>query len=224
MQPDVENLPLHLSPDHPNGIKKLQVGCGPKNILLDWWNVDIRPFPGIDQAMDVTQPWNFENLEYVYGEHFLEHLTLDGAIAFLRQAWNSLKIGGVIRLSTPSLEWVLLTHFDLSESNPKKRVSSTFAINRAFNGWGHQFLYSQEFLTELLENLGYQNILFCEYGQSDHVELASLERHGKYRIVGGYPSVWIVEASRSQTVSEESISHYLNAIENSYLKYARAGH
>ena len=33
--------------------------------------------------MDVTKPWPFNGLEYVYGEHFLEHLSLEGAIAFL---------------------------------------------------------------------------------------------------------------------------------------------
>ena len=33
--------------------------------------------------MDVTKPWFFNGLEYVYGEHFLEHLSLEGAIAFL---------------------------------------------------------------------------------------------------------------------------------------------
>ncbi|MEI2418966.1 hypothetical protein V6O07_01730 [Arthrospira platensis SPKY2] len=80
------NQTVRLGPEHEQGIKKLQVGCGPKNILSDWWNVDVRPFPGIDLAMDVTQSWNLNNLEYVYGEHFLEHLTLEGAIAFLDQA------------------------------------------------------------------------------------------------------------------------------------------
>ena len=74
---------LRLSPQNHNGIKKVQVGCGPHNIMADWWNVDIRPFPGIDQVMDVTKPWPFNGLEYVYGEHFLEHLSLEGAIAFL---------------------------------------------------------------------------------------------------------------------------------------------
>ena len=44
-----------LGPDDPNGIKKVHVGCGPKNIFPDWWNVDIRSFQGIDTVMDVTK-------------------------------------------------------------------------------------------------------------------------------------------------------------------------
>jgi len=218
------NSGTRLSPDHSDPIKKVQVGCGPHNILPDWWNVDIRPFPGIDQVMDVTQPWPFEGLECIYGEHFLEHLSLESAVAFLNHSWNSLQVSGVIRLSTPSLEWVLSTHFNLSESNRDQRISSTFAINRAFHGWGHQFLYSKEMLVSLLENLGWQNIEFCEYGKSKHSQLSNLERHGKYTIAQGYPNVWIVEGTRGDTRSESKILSYQKRLDKSYISYVRSGH
>lgn len=211
-----------LSPHHPNGIKKIQIGCGPKNILPDWWNVDIRDFPGIDCVMDVTQPWEFTGIEYIYGEHFLEHLTLEGTVNFLRHAWHSLSDRGMIRLSTPALEWVLSTHMNLAEPDSKTRVAQTFAINKAFHGWGHQFLYSQEVLTELLENLGWTNIRYCKYGESQHVALRNLERHGKYRIYNGYPSVWIVEASKSPVFPD--ISAYFDRLKTQYINYANAGH
>lgn len=84
-----------LSPAHPSGIKKLQVGCGPNNIFPNWWNVDIRMFPGIDEVMDVTKQWPYENcLDYIYGEHFLEHLTIDSAFGFLTSSNQALKKGG----------------------------------------------------------------------------------------------------------------------------------
>lgn len=219
-----QNLPSRLSPTEPNGIKKLQVGCGPHNLLSEWWNVDLRNFPGIDQVMDVTQPWLFDDLEYIYGEHFLEHLSLEGAFSFLNHAWKSLKVGGIIRLSTPSLEWVISTHFNLSEKKTDKKIASTFAINRAFHGWGHQFLYSKEFLTSMLENLGWKEIVYCEYGKSKHSALDNLERHGKYTIANGYPNVWIVEAQKINFRSEEKLASYRRAIDTSYSRYIRSGH
>ena len=76
-----------------------------------WWNVDIQSYPGIDQVMDVSRPWPWKDaLEYVYGEHFLEHLTISQAVNFLVEAGNALQVDGKIRLSTPSLEWVIKTH------------------------------------------------------------------------------------------------------------------
>lgn len=224
MQSTHQNSQFSENSTHTHKMKRVQVGCGPHNILSDWWNVDIRPFPGIDQVMDVTQPWPFEGLEYIYGEHFLEHLHLEEAIAFLNHSWNSLKVGGVIRLSTPSLEWVLSTHFNLSESNSQKRIDSTFSINRAFHGWGHQFLYSQDFLRSVFEHLGWQNIEFCEYGKSKHPSLMGIERHGKYRIDRGYPNVWIVEATKGSTRSESQILSYQQLLDKSYISYVRSGH
>ncbi|MDY6939450.1 MAG: hypothetical protein SWY16_17500 [Cyanobacteriota bacterium] len=209
---------------HPlkGNIKKVQIGCGPKNILPDWWNVDIRHFPGIDRVMDVTQPWPFTEIEYIYGEHFLEHLTLEGAVNFLRHAWHSSSDRVVLRLSTPALEWVLSTHMHLEEPNPKIRRAQTFAMNRAFHGWGHQFLYSQAVLTELLENLGWTNLRYCQYGASQHPALKNLERHGKYRLDNGYPSVWIVEATKTRIFPD--ISQYVEGLKTEYINTANAEH
>ena len=59
---------------------KVHVGCGPKVHLNGWCNTDVRPFPGVDRVLDATEPWPFDSLTHVYGEHFLEHLEIDKAI------------------------------------------------------------------------------------------------------------------------------------------------
>src|SRR5262245_24244666 len=98
--------PPRLGPRDPGGTRRLHVGCGPRNLMAEWWNVDILTFPGVDEVADVTVPWPWHNLEYVFGEHFLEHLALDDAVKFLTEAAWNLRPGGRIRLSTPGLEWV----------------------------------------------------------------------------------------------------------------------
>lgn len=203
--------------------QKIHVGCGPHAIMQGWWNVDIRSFPGIDEAFDATQPWPYSDARYVYAEHFLEHLGLDQALQFLTHAGNSLVRGGVIRLSTPNLEWVLHTHFEPGDVPFEKRLADTLRTNRAFHGWGHRFLYSRQVLAHLLESLGFLEITFCEYGASRHAELANIEKHGKYSIVGGFPSVIIVEARRgNDTIAvPDELQHYLK---ENYLRYVASGH
>lgn len=189
--PDIE--PLH----HPKIVTRVNVGCGPNDIKRDWWNVDIRGFPGVDEVMDASQPWRYTNcLSYVYAEHFLEHLSALEAIRFLTHAGNALRIGGRIRLSTPSLEWVLLSHFARTETDVEKRIKQTLRINRAFYGWGHKLLYSQELLRCMLEQLGFVDLGFFSYGQSLDPELQEIEQHGGYTVIGDTPSVWIVEATK----------------------------
>lgn len=195
---DRDGLRTHLAaerrgPGEPGGINRVQVGCGPANLFPDWWNVDIRKFKGIDQAVDVTKDWPFRDLDFVYGEQFLEHLGLDGALDFLVAAGRSLRPGGVLRLTTPNIEWVLKTHYAQTDAE-EDVILGTLGMNRAFHGWGHQFLYSPTFLRTLLLKVGYADVRLFDYGESDHAALANLERHGKFRYVDGSPSQVIVEA------------------------------
>ncbi len=184
-----------------DAVRKVHVGCGPHNRLEGWHNVDIKPFDSVDTAMDVTKLWPFSNLDYVYSEHFLEHLSLQDGARFLERAGVSLRPGGHIRISTPNLHWVMLTHFELGEAALEQRLSDTFKTNRAFHGWGHQFLYSEPMLRWLLEALGYQNVTVQDYGVSEDPVFQGLERHGGYSVEQGQPSVIIVEATRGQEPS-----------------------
>jgi predicted SAM-dependent methyltransferase len=211
-------------PEHPDGLRSVQVGCGPMHLRSNWWNTDLRPFKGIDETLDVTEPWRWSGiLDYVYGEHFLEHLSMDQAIAFLTNAGQALRPGGRIRLSTPSLEWVLSTHFRLGSQDPEETIADTFRMNRAFHGWGHRFLYSRATLTWLLEQHGYRDIGCYDYGASEDPNLANLELHGGFSVANGYPSVWIVEAAKG----DGAIGIGPDAkqrIEQDFSRYVRSGH
>lgn len=205
------------------GINRVQVGCGPKHLRPDWWNTDVHAFPGVDEAMDATGEWPWRDcLDFVFGEHFLEHLPIDRAVAFLVNAGNALRPGGRIRLTTPSLEWVLRTHFDLQETVRDKILSATFGMNRAFHGWGHKFLFTKPMLHWILEDVGYQEIIFCDYGKSPTKDLENLELHGGWSIVDEFPSVWIVEASRPNRILAAS-DNLLARIEVDFCRYVRSG-
>lgn len=184
-----------LGPRDEGGIQRVQVGCGPHNIMEDWWNVDIDHFPGIDEVMDATKPWPYKNLDYVFGEHFLEHLALDGSVKFLSHAGNSLRTGGTMRLSTPNLKYVLLTHYTPATDH----LAGTLRMNRAFHGWGHRFLYTREMLEYILNEMGFEEVSFFTYGESGDPALGNLERHGKFKIHDeGEPSVIIAEARKGE--------------------------
>jgi predicted SAM-dependent methyltransferase len=213
-----------LPPEHPDGIKRLQVGCGPHHIRPEWWNTDLRAFPGIDEALDATKPWRWQGvLEFVYAEHFLEHLQIEDAVQFLAHAGRALKVGGRIRLSTPSLEWVLKSHFSFQPKDLQSRLLDTFHINRAFHGWGHQFLYSREMLHELLKQVGFEQIAFHQYGESGVAQLQGLEKHPTGAGLDGYSDVWIVEAERGERVP--AVGPWLSAwLRNTYTKWSHAKH
>jgi predicted SAM-dependent methyltransferase len=176
--------------------RRLHIGCGQQSIP-GWINIDNQGLPGVDQVLDVRRGLPFQDVSSIYAEHFLEHLSLDDGLGFLRECSRVLSPDGVLRLSTPNLDWVILTHYhgrDLPEADARL---DCVRINRAFHGWGHQFLYNGHMLTGALRSAGFAHIVPCRYGESSLSELANLERHETWEDTPDLPHVLIMEASGS---------------------------
>lgn len=176
-------------------VRRLHVGCG-KEVLAGWCNVDIQNLPGVDFVLDVTQEFPFRDIEYIFCEHFIEHLRFDDGIRFIENCWWSLIDGGSLRISTPNLDWVYLTHYAVDSRSSAEGISKTFMLNRAFYGWGHKFLYSRDMLVAVLEAVGFVEPVECEYGVSRHSALRGLERHERYESAPNLPDVLIFEATK----------------------------
>ena len=71
------------------------------------------------------------------------------------------------------------------------------AANRAFHGWGHQFIWNPEFLDETLASCGFAPVRACEYGASALEVFRGIERHEQYVDEPGLPHVIIREGQKS---------------------------
>jgi predicted SAM-dependent methyltransferase len=174
--------------------QRLHIGCGQQSIP-GWINIDNQGLPGVDQVLDVRHGLPFRDVAAIYAEHFLEHLSLDDGLDFLRECRRVLADDGTLRLSTPSLEWVLTTHYRWHEAAPENRLSDCVRLNRAFHAWGHQFLYNAPTLAAALRAAGFARAEFHAYGESGIPELTGLERHEKSDDTPELPHVLIVEGS-----------------------------
>jgi predicted SAM-dependent methyltransferase len=175
---------------------RLHIGSG--NVRLPGWtNVDAQRLPGVDVVADVTRGLDFAGAEAVFSEHFLEHLAVDDALRFLLEVHRVLADGGWVRLTTPNLDWVWLTHYRL-EGEAAERREAALAINRAFRGWRHQFLWNREMLAEALAACGFEEIRWCRRGISELPFFRDLERHDTYGDSEGMPHILIVEARKGE--------------------------
>jgi predicted SAM-dependent methyltransferase len=191
---------------------KLHIGSGPV-ALNGWTNVDVVPYDGVHVLSDVRHGLPFANVGFIFAEHFLEHLTLADGLQFLRECRRVLAKDGVLRLSTPNLDWVWLTHYKPpSEMTNDEELIGCLEINRAFHGWGHQFLYNQRVLERALRSAGFARVIERAYGESEIPELTNLERHERHRDLPGAPSVLVVEArghGESDGEFERALEPYL---------------
>lgn len=175
---------------------RLHIGSG--NVRLPGWtNVDAQRLPGVDVVADVTRGLDFADAEAVFSEHFLEHLTVDDALRFLLEVHRVLAAGGWVRLTTPNLDWVWLTHYRL-EGEAAARRAAALGINRAFRGWRHQFLWNREMLAEALAACGFEEVRWCRRGISELPFFRDLERHDTYEDSEEMPHILIVEARKGE--------------------------
>lgn len=184
----------------PDGVK-LHVGSG--RVKLDGWtNLDLQPLMEVDVRCDVTEALPFERVSRIFAEHFLEHLEVDRAIGFLAKANEILAPGGRIRLSTPNLDWVWTTNYELPSAAGRgdrgARILRGIAANRAFYCWRHRFLWNRELLAAAMQAAGFADLRWYGHGESDDPLFAGLERHETYSDTPDLPHILIVEGTKGR--------------------------
>jgi predicted SAM-dependent methyltransferase len=183
-----------------NDIKKMQIGCGSNN-LKGWLNTDLNyndKVAFLDAGAEF--PIESDTFDYIYSEHLFEHLKVEQQLNMLMESYRILKKGGVMRIATPSLDFL----FDLY-SNPNtiqnkhyvewavknipnlKIVSNSiidfeehhnYVINNFFKAWGHQMLHNYSSIKKLAFQCGYTQIRQSKVGESEVSYLRNIEKHG----------------------------------------------
>jgi len=157
---------------------KLHLGCGEKH-FTGWINVDV--ISSADVVHDLTKPLPFESnsIEYIFNEHFIEHLTYDQGKKFLEECYRVLIPNGILRISTPNLDWVVTCYIEnrLSEWQnvgwrPKTKCQ---LMNEGLRLWGHQYVYNDDELKTLLKIVGFNQVISENYRQSNFDVLKNIE-------------------------------------------------
>ncbi len=162
---------------------KLHLGSG--TVKLDGWlNIDLET-PEADIHLDITKGLPFADgaAKLVYHEHVMEHITLDQGRFCLRDWYRVLEPGGVLRVATPDLEYVVEKYksADWREQAWLKLPEYAFIsspaemINISMRWWGHQFLYDGAELERRMREAGFTEITRCRYGESEHADLRGLD-------------------------------------------------
>lgn len=159
--------------------------------LAGWLETDIDPTGSI-VYLDATRPYPFPDasFQYVFAEHMIEHVPREGARILLDEVRRVLRPGGVLRLTTPDLDFLLKLREEPGDVGRRYMdwiatrflgnaalASPPFVINNAFRAWGHQFLYDAETLEADLKTAGFTRIERVGYGESSHEMLRGIERH-----------------------------------------------
>ncbi|MBR0190715.1 MAG: methyltransferase domain-containing protein [Thermoguttaceae bacterium] len=186
---------------HSKEVIKLNLGCG-TDYKEGWINIDNNSdynISKLDLNWNLSRglPFPANSVDFIFNEHFLEHLSVEQGKVFLKSCLKVLKPGGVIRIAMPDLAKTVASYYDEHwKENPSlKKFNLTFIktraekINISFRWWGHQWLYDYEELERRIREVDSSAIITkCNNGKSDYSELCGLETRDE--------SILIVEVTK----------------------------
>jgi predicted SAM-dependent methyltransferase len=171
---------------------KLEIGH-PRIPKSGWLSVD----QGLaSAAAGIPAPNN--SFDYVRSEHTIQCMPFQSGLGMLRECHRILKPGGVLRVTTPSVDalrqMISPGHSPLHEkymdwsvrsSVPgAPAVTSAMFLNNFMRNWGHVFIYDVVTLRLILQTAGFDSIVESVVGESDHEQLRGLEDEA--RLPTGY--------------------------------------
>jgi predicted SAM-dependent methyltransferase len=142
---------------------------------------------------DQTTPYPIASaaVGLIFSEHFIEHISVEQAIAWLREVHRLLKPGGVARISTPDLARYANGyvdpdhHFYAQHQRQLQRMGMTacparpaWMLNQIFRHYGHQWIYDFDELALVASAAGFdrQQIRQCTFRSGAIAELAQLDQ------------------------------------------------
>jgi predicted SAM-dependent methyltransferase len=118
----------------------------------------------------------------------------------LKESFRILKKGGVMRIATPSLDFLFNLYANPKtlenkqyvnwavENIPNLRIVNNliinseehynYVINNFFKAWGHQMIHNYSSIEKLALQCGYSQAENCNVGESSYEMLRNIEKHG----------------------------------------------
>jgi predicted SAM-dependent methyltransferase len=180
------------------GATRLHLGSG-DHVIEGWANIDAFGLPGV-VAWDLTKtlPIKDGQVDFIFSEHFIEHVSLDQGTKLIRDCFRVLRPGGVLRVSTPDLRAVIDEYLDMRVdrwANVDWHPSTPCQmVNEALRLWGHLFVYDFAELAAAFEVAGFVSVRRQTWRESEHPELCGLE-------LRPFNGEVIIEGTKPQSVS-----------------------
>jgi predicted SAM-dependent methyltransferase len=171
--------------------------------LPGWINIDLRRPADVILDVRFGIPLDDAQVDFIYSEHLIEHLSLEDGMRFFEECRRVLKEHGVARFAAPDLaeivtdystnwqrhDWVKWPEHVWIDSGPRM-------VNVAMRAWGHRYLYDYEELAMRLHDSGFHHVVREALGRSRYLALQNVEtRADSTLIVEAYPNTDITHSS-----------------------------
>ena len=168
----------------------LHIGCG-ETYFDGWINIDIdSDISDLNHDVRKSLPYEDNSADFIYHEHFIEHLTSEEGVVFLKETHRILKKNGIMRIATPDLDYIVFRYIYRWKHQAWIKVygyshiqTRAEMMNICFRDWGHQYLYNKEELDRRLRESGFKKIYKQKFNKSKYPELRNRETRRDSRLI-----------------------------------------
>ena len=155
------------TPESKENLRYLHLGCA--NVILPppFENLDARRLEEVDHVMDVCS-LNFQDdtFDLIYASHLLEHFPRQETEPILKGWVRTLKPGGIMRLSVPSLENLIKIYKVSGEDIDS--IIGPLAGGQTYQENFHYTVFDTKSLTKLLTNVGCEAVHPWDFRRTSH--------------------------------------------------------
>jgi predicted SAM-dependent methyltransferase len=127
----------------------------------------------IHHDLSHSLPLKDQTADFIYSSHFLEHLFKQDAERLLKESYRVLKPGGIVRVCVPDLAYAVLLY---SQGKKEQMLENYFFVEDKESFLArHKYMYDFELLKDLLEKIGFSQVVRCEYQQGRTPDLDKLD-------------------------------------------------
>lgn len=184
-------------------VDKIHIGCG-DDYVPGWLNIDLFPAKDIPYGSIVKEgalvlrfnmtknlPVSDNTIKYIYASHFIEHLTFEEGLIFLKRCYKMMQSGGVIRLAFPDLELFIKKYYEndteffnkWQDANKIPIKSKGELLLLLAHGFGHKCVYDAEMIKLNMEQVGFINITRKKHHDSLLPDIQKIEPSTQSRIL-----------------------------------------
>ena len=150
-----------------NANRILNLGGG-GNCIDGCLTVDISPRADVYVDLMTQLPFEDSSFDAIFCEEAIEHIPLNQAEDLLKECLRILKEGGVLRISTPDLNYFA--------EQVLHETGACNAINQIFYEHTHRYIYTRQALQEKCLEAGFENVRSSSYKDSNS-RLGYLDSH-----------------------------------------------
>lgn len=141
-------------------------------------------------------PFEDSSVQCIFSSHFIEHLTFEEAINFLKECHRVLRPGGILRIVCPDIMIWINKIYKGTDTNffktykdsldvpywenyiypiKDKIKTNTQVLNSMIYNWGHKWMWDFQSLKTELESIGFDSIQQMEHLKTNYHKIEELE-------------------------------------------------